>query len=203
MSTDFLKSSSNLLYDSFTDDELLVLLKNEDAAAFTVIYHRYFDILYYHACEKLKDKDEAQDILHELFAQLWKNRLSLTITSKLSSYLYTAVKNRVLDFISHEQVKERYIDSLQLYINNGNCVTDYRIREKQLKLMIEEGISCLPEKMQEVFKLSRYEHLSNKEIATKLNISEETVKKQVKNALKILRTKLGLIVFVNLFLIFY
>lgn len=185
-------------YSALSDIELTELLKNGDAAAYTVIYNRYFDSLYIHAYRRLNNKEEAQDIIHELFTQLWTKRESITIKSNLSNYLYSAVRNKILDLISHQQVESKYIGSLQNYMTYGACITDHSIREKQLAALIEKGIADLPPKMKEVFELSRKEKLSHKEIAEKLNLSEETVKKQVSNALKILRVKLGTMLFIGL-----
>lgn len=181
-----------------SDSELIALLKGGDALAYTIIYNKYFDILYIHAYQKIRDKEEAEDILHELFAQLWNKRETLQIDSNLSGYLYTAVRNKVLDLIAHQQVENKYINSLQGYLDTGYCITDHRIRERQLAQFIESGISSLPSKMREVFDLSRKHKLTHKEIALRLNLSEETVKKQIKNALKLLRVKLGTMLFISL-----
>lgn len=185
-------------YDGLSDLELTVLLKNGDASAYTIIYNRYFDQLYIHAFRRLHHKEEAQDIIHELFAQLWTKREVIQIKSNLSNYLYSAVRNKILDLISHQQVESKYMSSLQDYMKEGLCITDHSIREKQLAALIEKGIADLPEKMKEVFELSRKHRLSHKEIAEKLNLSEQTVKKQVNNALKILRVKLGTMLFISL-----
>lgn len=178
-------------HSALSDTELVELLKAGDASAYTVIYNRYFDPLYIHACRKLNNKEEAKDVIHELFASLWNKKENIEIKAGLAPYLYSAVKNRILDIISHQQVESKYIDSLQNYLNSGNCITDYSIREKLLAELIEKGIADLPPKMREIFELSRKQKLSHKEIAERLNLSEQTVKKQVSNALKILRVKLG------------
>ncbi|QKJ32812.1 RNA polymerase sigma-70 factor [Mucilaginibacter mali] len=178
-------------YSSFSDTELIALLKDGDTAAFTVIYNRYFDILYIHALQKLNDTDHAKDVVQELFTYLWVGRERVEIRSSLSAYLYTAVKNKILDFISYQKVRSNYINSFQTYIDNHQSVTDHRIREKQLAEQIENSIACLPDKMRAVFELSRKQALNHKQIAEQLNLSEETVKKQVSNALKILRSRLG------------
>ncbi|WP_410219949.1 RNA polymerase sigma-70 factor [Pedobacter sp.] len=182
----------------FSDLELLQMLKNGSALAYTIIYNRYFETLYIHALQKLNDKEEAKDIIHELFTQIWKKRTEIEITGGLKAYLYTAVKNKILDFIAHQQVENKYINSLQSFIDQGICITDHKIREKQLTELIDNGIQQLPNKMREIFEMSRKQNLTHREIAVKLNISEQTVKTQVKNALKVLRTKLGTMLFLSL-----
>lgn len=184
-----------LSYSSFSDEELLELLKSEDTAAYTVIYNRYFHQLFIHALQKLNDKEEAQDIVHELFAQLWNKRNDIQIHSNFAAYLYSSVRNKILDHISKKQVRAKYVDSLQGFLNTNYNVTDHRIREKQLAELIEKGISTLPNKMREIFELSRKKSLTHKQIAEQLNLSEQTVKKQVNNALRILRSKLGAMLF--------
>lgn len=185
-------------YSSFSDVELVELLKTDDSAAYTVIYNRYFHTLYVHAFQKLNDKQEAQDVVHELFAQLWNKRNDLNINSNLIGYLYSGVRNKILDQISRQQVRDKYFNSLQGFLESNYSITDHRIREKQLTELIDKGIADLPNKMREIFELSRKKSLSHKQIAAQLNLSEQTVKKQVNNALRILRTKLGTMLFLSL-----
>lgn len=187
-----------MAYGSLSDLELTDLLQGGDANAYTVIYNRYFDELYLHAYNRLRDKEEAQDVIHELFAGLWNKREDLRIKSSLAAYLYTAVRNRVMDVIAHQQVETKYVSSLQNFIEQGYCITDHQVRERQLAGLIEKGIADLPPKMKEVFELSRKHIMSHKEIASQLNLSEQTVRKQINNALKILRAKLGMMLFLSM-----
>lgn len=187
-------------YDHLTDQELVLLLTRGDDQAFTAIYHRYKAVLYLHAYKRLQSKEDVHDIIHELFTTLWQKRHELHITGQLSGYLYTAVRNRVLDCIARKQSESSYIQSFQQFIDEGEAVADHRIREQQLASTIEQEIANLPTKMREVFELSRKAHLSHREIAERLDLSELTVKKHVNNALKILRGRLTLIGFLYLFL---
>lgn len=178
-------------YTTMPDEVLFNLMKSEEEGAFKAIYERHFDGLYVHACRKLQNKEEARDVVQEIFATLWDKRDSITLTASLPAYLYTAVRNRILNIISHKQVESVYVQSLQQYIDEGFCQTDHLTRTNQLNSMIEKEVAALPTKMQEIFELSRKKYLSHKEIAAQLNLSEQTVKKQVNNALRILRTKLA------------
>lgn len=189
-------------YTTVDDKELAILLRDGDNLAYTEIYSRYHVSLYIHAYKKLKIREEAKDVVHELFCKLWSNRSSLVLTGSLSGYLYKAVRNRILDIIAHKQIESAYIVSLQDFIHSGHYITDFRLRESELSAVIEKEIACLPSKMGEVFVLSRKSHLSYREISEKLGISEQTVKKQVYNALKILKIKLGHVLFVIISLIF-
>ncbi len=178
------------LYSKLSDAELVVLLKTGDHAAFTEIYNRYMGVLYLHALKLVKDEDEAQDILHELFAALWTKAPELVLKNTLSAYLYRAVKNRVFDVLTHRKIKQSYLESLQDYIDQGSWNTDETLRAKELSDLIEKEVTHLPAKMREIFELSRKADKSYKEIAEELTLSDKTVKKQINNAIKILRLKI-------------
>lgn len=191
-----------LPYTTYTDNELFSLLSKDDYSAYTEIYDRYAPLLYMHAYKRLKNREEAKDIIQELFITIWERRSEIELKSNLSAYLYTSIRNRVLKVISHKQVESSYIISLQHSIEKGYASTDYLVREKELIDIIEKEINALPSKMRLVFNLSRKSHLSHKEIAEKLDLSESTVKKQVNNALKVLRVKLQALFYVIILLLF-
>jgi RNA polymerase sigma-70 factor (family 1) len=186
-------------YKQLQDLDLIVLLKEDDEAAFTEIYERYKWILYSHAYKKLKNREEARDVIQELFAGLWTKRNAINFNANLSGYLYTAMRNKILNIIAHQQVADKYVDSLEAYAAQDSFIADHLIREKQLAILIEQEIASLPPKMKALFLLSRKEYLSHREIACKMEISEETVKRQMKNALKTLRLKLGIFSFLLFF----
>ncbi|MBK0378452.1 RNA polymerase sigma-70 factor [Mucilaginibacter segetis] len=186
--------------DSLSDLELLDLLKSGDEGAFALIYDRYFGLLYIHAYNRLKNKDEAKDLVQELFTHLWSKRGWLDPKTNLSNYLYTSTRNRVINIIAHKRVEDRAKLSLADTISNKTCVTDHLLRERQLTFLIESEIHNLPAKMREVFELSRKQNLTYKEIAVRLDLKEQSVRSHVKNALKILRVKLGPLI--SFFLIF-
>jgi RNA polymerase sigma-70 factor (ECF subfamily) len=182
-------------YFSYTDEDLFSLLKEGDHTAFTEIYNRYSGILYAHTLKRLQEPEEAMDIVHELFTYLWQKREEIEITSYLSGYLYTSVRNRVINSIAHKDITSKYYEFKQSSSHSMISSTDHLVREKQLSEIIEKEISSLPKRMREVFELSRFQQLSHKEIALKLDITELTVKKQVNKALRILRIKLDLFAF--------
>jgi RNA polymerase sigma-70 factor (ECF subfamily) len=178
-------------YSNLSDLELSDLLKSGDEAVFAEIYNRYKAVLYLHAYRMIQNREDALDVVQELFAAVWTNRETLIIKTSLSAYLYGAVRNRILDVIAHHKIISRYADTLQDFLDLGEFVTDNQIREKELTAIIETEISLMPPKMREVFELSRQQDLSHKEIAMRLNISDKTVKKQVGKAIKILRFKIN------------
>lgn len=178
-------------YHNCTDHELASLLIEGDQGAYTELYHRFKGVLYVHAFRMLQDKDDAKDIVHDLFTALWTKRASLTFRSGIASYLYTSVRNRVFDAISHKKVRSRYLESLKELSLEEGYSEDELLHEKELAALIEKETAALPDKMRQIFELSRKVNLTHKEIAEKLEISDKTVKKQVSNAVRILRLKLG------------
>lgn len=178
-------------YTTFSDQQLVALLKEGNPVAYTTIYDRYERLLFIHAYKRLQNKEEARDIIHDLFIVLWTKRKDLNFGTSLRAYLYTSIRNRIFDLIARQKLESAYVLSLQKFIDFGHYTTDHRTRINQLNALIEKEIALLPTKMREVFELSRNEQLSHREIAERLDISEQTVKKQVQNALKVLKVKLG------------
>ena len=177
------------------DSELLGLLKSGSQAAYTEIYDRYQGLLFVYACKITREENEAADIVQEVFIYLWDKRAQIRFRTSLASYLYSAVRYKFFNLLDHKKVRADYASSLQEFMNKGHAETDHALREKDLARLIEKEIALLPPKMREIFELSRKAHLSHKEIAGKLGLSEKTVKNQVNNALKELRVKLGLFSF--------
>jgi len=182
-------------YGTYTDQELLVLLKTGDRTAFAEIFNKYRSLLFSHVYKKIRDREEAKDIVQEVFTGLWTKRAEINQQSNLGGYLMMAVKHKVLDLVGHKEVESRYFESLSTFSINYEGKTDHSIREKQLQSIIDREIEALPQKMREVFLMSRVEQLSHKEIAQKLNLSEETVNTHIKRALKTLKIRLGLILY--------
>lgn len=185
------------VYSNYADNILLDLLMEDDQLAYTEIFERYSRILVNHAYKILGSSDEANDAVQEVFLSIWNKRHELIITGSLSSYLYKATKNKILNHIAHEKVVSRYAESISSFIENDYVFADSNLREKELEAIIAKEIALLPEKMREVFLLRKVEELSYDEIALQLNITDKTAKQQVYNSLKILREKLKSMV--NLF----
>lgn len=181
------------LFSAHSDAELAVLLREGNEQAFAEIYQRYRAPLFLHAYRMLQDDEEARDMVQELFGAVWARHQTLSIRTSLDAYLYGAIRNRILKFIAHQKVIAKYTDSLNAFLEEGVAFTDEAVREKELIRILEKEIAGLPPKMREVFELSRNGLLSHKQIAEQLAISDKTVKKQVNNAVRILRLKINLI----------
>ncbi|MDR6783183.1 RNA polymerase sigma-70 factor (family 1) [Pedobacter africanus] len=189
-----------IAYEAYTDQELLELLKKSDQAAFTEIYDRYKLLLHRYAYRWLQEKEAVKDVIQELFTVLWTRREALVLNENLSGYLYVSVRNGILRKISQDKRFAAYAASLADYADKGESITDHRLRENQLRAIIEKEIATLPSKMREVFELSRNSHLSHTEIAERLNLSEHTVRTHIKKALKILRSRLGFYLLIYFFM---
>jgi RNA polymerase sigma-70 factor (ECF subfamily) len=177
----------------YTDQELFVLLQQGQQIAFAEIYNRYNALLFIHADNKLRDKDEAMDVVQDVLAKLWEKRNELDVTVNLAGYLYTAVRNKIFDLIKHKKVISGYMESFFAPEANREEYADHLIRERQFAALIAAEIEALPPRMREVFELRRLENLSNKEVARRLNITESTAADYMKKAMKILKPRIGLI----------
>lgn len=184
-----------VIYSKYTDQELTFLLRSGNEAAFTEIFKRYSALLYKHTFNKIRDAEEARDIVQEVFSKLWSKHAELDFkTLNVAGYLYSTARNAVFDLLRHKTYVDAYAASYTKFTAGGIAETDYLVREKQFAEIIEAEIAALPSGMRTVFELRRIENLSNKEIAERLNLSEHTVKDQMKKALRILRPKIGLMI---------
>lgn len=179
------------------DEELVERLRQSDQSAYATIFQKYNTLLFAHAYKKLQDKNEAQDLVQEIFLSLWKNREHAQIDN-LMAYLFTAVRYKFFNIISHKQVEAKHLESLRNFVGSETPIADYLVRERIFMELIEHEISLLPPRMRLVFQMSRKQHLSHKEIALELGISEQTVTDQIKKALKILRPRLSMLCYVAL-----
>lgn len=178
-------------YRKLPDPELVTLLKEGDEAAFTEIYNRHWKLIYAHVYKMLRDEDDAKDIVQEVFGNLWIKAAAIKSNANISGLLYTAARNKVFDLIEKNKVRNDYIGEIASFISDAANEQVTGIDEKRILEILEREIQKLPPKMREIFELSRKEELSHKEIAAKLGISEQTVKKQVQNALKVIKPKLN------------
>lgn len=179
-----------------TDSELISLLRDGDHSAYTELYKRYYYLMLVFSIKKLRDTDLAKDFVQELFTNLWYKREEISTSGNFSAFLYKSLRHRILDYFLHLKVESKYFTFLKDFGSSITCLhADHVIRENQLQAYIEKQIQLLPFKMRQIFELSRKEHLTHKEIAETLNTTEVNVTRHISNALKIMRTKLGMILF--------
>lgn len=179
------------VYSQFPDTELTTLLKAGDQAAFTEIYNRHWRLIYAHVYKLLRDEEEAKDVVQEVFGNLWLKASAIKSDVNIAGLLYVSARNKVFDLIERNKVRTDYIGEIAKFLSDPvNSQVD-TLDEKRILEILDREIQKLPAKMREIFELSRKENLSHKEIAAQLGISEQTVKKQVQNALKVIKPKLN------------
>lgn len=178
-------------YRSLSDSELADLLSNRDKNALEEIYLRHWAGLYDYARKLLRDDAAAEDVVQDLFTSLMTNISKLLITSSLQSYLFNAIRNRVIKAYYKDQNRQKYVTSLKAFIDRGEYATDELVLEREMRQRIEAAIATFPPKMREVYEMSRIENISRSDIAKATHVSENTVKTQMTRALKILRSKLN------------
>ncbi len=188
-------------YKSVCDGELVEMLRSDDHGAYTELYDRYADRLYTHVRTKLRDREDAKDVVQEVFTALWNNREGLKPQASLLPYLFAAVRYKVINLLLQRNLHAKYIDAETPKFQEEPTASDHLVRERELQQLINDEVSRLPKKMREVFCLSRDHYLSHREIAERMELSEATVKKQVNNALKVLRLRLGTLLSIALLFI--
>ncbi len=170
-----------------TDDELLILLQKGNERAFTAIYERYHKLLYVLAYKYLKDNDTAKDAVQQIFLKLWESRSLFSIHINLRNYLYTMLKNHLLNEIRNNYTAlEKNYELAQETIEYENEILS-KLEEKEMTEQLYRAIDSLPEQKKAVCLYKLKVSLSNQEIAEKMQISIPTVKTHYSQAIKLLR----------------
>lgn len=191
-------------YRLLSDDELVVLLKEGNEHAFKELYLRYWKQVYQSAYKKIYHKEFAEELTQNLFVDLWRRRESLSINS-LSAYLFGSLKFSIINHYKSLMVQQNYLSYVEesgnhSVVNN----TDYLLMLNELSEALARGIALLPKKTAEVFRMSRIEHQSVKDISKKLNISEKAVEYHITQSLKSIRLYLKeYLALMTAFLIFF
>ncbi len=157
-----------------------------DRSSFTTIYKKYWYKLFLIAQRRLNDKAVSEELVQEIFVQLWEKRESLQIQS-LENYLVRAAKYAVIDYIRTQIVKNNYIHYYRSFIEQEDLQTENIVAVNDLTSLMEKGLKTLPEKSQEVFRLSRMENWPVTKIATHLQLSEKGVEYHITKSIKTLR----------------
>lgn len=176
-------------YSVISDDELVDLIRVDDHKAFKTLYNRYWPTLYQSAYNVCRDRETCMDICQEVFVWFWEHRGSVHFVATVKGYLLAAVKYKMISHLRKGLVKDKF--DLSAKSSSEAYTIEEAIELKELQSIILHFVNALPPKCAEIFRLSRNEHLSNKEIAHKLAISEKTVENQITIALKKLKGSLG------------
>lgn len=162
---------------------------------FREIFKRYYQPLYHLSSYYIDNQDEAKGVVQEAFIKLWEVRAELSPDSNIKNFLFTLVKNNCLNILKrrqmllkhHEQIRKL---ELRYHYESLNRVTDDYLDFKEAEARISAAVKKLPEHCREVFEMSRFQNMKNREIADKLGISQKAVEARMTKALKILRNEL-------------
>lgn len=169
------------------DIELLERLKQDDTEAFKVLFDRYWEGLYLFAWKRLRSRQDAEDVVQRLFMKIWEHRASRNIKASLQAYLYKSASYEVIDALKNMTGRTVDLDGANEYIVPVFSDVLDKLSLEELNELIDREIKRLPDRMQQIYRLSREEDLSTREIAGKLHLSEQTVKNQLTIALSRLR----------------
>lgn len=169
-----------------SDMQLIENLIQGDRSSFTIIYKKYWYKLFLIANKRLNDREISEELVQEIFVQLWEKRGTLTIIC-LEKYLARAMKYAVIDHIRSQIIKNNYFNYYRTFIDQNESDTENLIAINDLTTFLEKGLKSLPEKSQEIFRLSRMESWPVTKIATHLQLSEKGVEYHITKSLKTLR----------------
>jgi len=174
-----------------TDEQIMQKIKDKDPAAYNEVYDKLYRKLFLFAKSLIGNTEEARDIVTESFIKLWSQKNSFTNMVHLQVYFYTVIKNSCIDYLRKDKLRTKLENQL---IQSGTLhenVIERKYQEAELVQILYERINQLPERMQQVFKLTYLEGYSRAEVAQMLNLSENTIRNTNAAAMKSLRLTLG------------
>lgn len=179
-----------------TDQNLIRKIAEGDEPVFDKLFKQYYPKLVVVSLHLVKRQDIAEEIVQNLFTELWLRKKTINIEHSLQAYLKKACIFRSIDFLRSEGRKKEKEDNFKLVdkTNSSFSPEEILLQEERVKAIYNE-IEALPEPCKRVFKMSRYDSMSYSEIATKLSISTKAVEYHISKALRILRTNLFSLVF--------
>jgi RNA polymerase sigma-70 factor (family 1) len=176
---------------SYTDEELIQRIGRDDEQAFRLLYERYWDKLLVHAYLKLGSNGEAEEIVQDAFVGLWRRRASLQLKNSFYTYISAVVKYEILRRLASRKAQtDLRKNAIHLYQEADDSTVEW-LNYEDLREQLESTIRSLPEKCRLVFRLSREEGLTERQIADSLHISPKTVEAHKSRALRSLRTTLA------------
>ncbi|TYR36259.1 sigma-70 family RNA polymerase sigma factor [Sphingobacterium phlebotomi] len=176
-------TQENLLYE----DWLIAIRERDDKGAFGKLYHHFWDGLYGHALLRTRDAQQAEDIVQELFIQFWEKRDRLDSQMTLPGYLYGMLKYKIVDFFNSNKIKPQLLDfwAEDLYVfvqQHPEELETYRALEE----LLSQELDRMPTNMKQAI-LLKWDEFSIRDIATRLGLSEQTVKNNISEGSKRLK----------------
>ena len=188
---------------SKSNKELLLLIQNDDRIAFYNIYERYCKRLYGFVLRYIKQKEDAEEIVQEVFVKIWESRNKIDAYSSFESFLFTIAYNTTISLLRKRANEHKYLEhlkSLQQFNSSPDLIDEINFNElnNRVKLLLNE----LTPRQKEIFQLSREDGLTHDEIAKKLDISVNTVKKHMANTLAFLKSQINTNLTINLLFVY-
>ncbi|WP_188556009.1 RNA polymerase sigma-70 factor [Hymenobacter glacieicola] len=177
------------MYASWPDAALLDAMRTDEEGAFEELYKRYCYRLFTVAYQKLKGREVAEELVQDLFTDLWSRRASHQI-QQVEHYLFSAIRYRIINYIKAQKVRSGYELYCRISLSEANTDTEEALAAEDLSAALLAGVRKLPEKSREIFQLSRLEHYSVPEISVRVNLSEKSVEYHLTKSLKLLRSYL-------------
>jgi len=171
-------------FDKYSYTGLLADIAKGNQTAFSKLYDLFYPALIQHVVAKINDETIAQDILHDLFLSLWKTRERIQEIQSLPAYLYASCRYLIIDQLKKAALHSKHEEIESLEIDSREEPLEERLYYRYLLDQVNQEIENLPEKCRAIFKMSRQDYMSNKEIAEYLQISESTVENQIRKALQ-------------------
>lgn len=172
------------------DNGHMTIYNTDTTVQFEQVFKEHFKRLHAYASTILKDADDAEEMVQNVFFKLWEKREKLEELQSVAAYLYRAVHNECMNFLKHEKVKTAY-EAHAVHHGNISSAAEDTAGKKELEQRVQSALNDLPEQCRTIFQMSRFEELKYREIADRLGLSVKTVENQMGKALKILRTKLS------------
>ncbi|WP_183874550.1 RNA polymerase sigma factor [Pedobacter sp. AK017] len=178
-------------YTTLSDADLILSWKEGDEQAFSNLYKMYVMPLMRLAVSKTNSREIAEELVQNSFVKLYEHKRSIETNTSVQAYLFVILKNQILNHYRSQLVRNKYELHIAKHANAEDHSLIEQIESRELAALINMEIEKLPPKCREVFILSRKGFLSNKEIAAKLDISENTVEQHIRKAISKLRMSLG------------
>lgn len=174
------------------DQTWLNALRNGDEQALRSIFDHYYKVMLNDAYRLVPDVGVCKDLVQDVFVELWRKRTAIDVHTSLGAYLRRAAVNRALNYLKANQALDFGAES-ELVNTADTAPQELEQREAQevREAQLYRAIDQLPEKCRLVFAMSRFEQLSHKEIAERLDISVKTIENQITKAMKMLREALA------------
>ena len=173
------------------EEQLLFRIKNGDIEAYKYLFSLYYNDLYFFARKFLENREVAEEIVQDVFITIWENKDDWIINKSIKSYLFTAVKNRSINYLKSKINNINFVNIDDTLSVNHILPVNQTLELEELDDLIQKAVSSLPPKCKEMFHLSRNSEMTYQQIADVLDVSKETFKSQISEALKKIKAYLN------------